>query len=242
MSQGVTGLIKTEARKRLSVVSTAAQITFRPSAFAQELSLRGEAALGRAIKFFLASVGIVLLIEAIFSFAFNTAFSDIVHHAFPIFVVLAGGVAMFVLLKLMLTRNVGFAASVAGTLYVGGACLLVMISIIFVLLTADFVVSYNGVVNSPCKSRTIICLLSGGALNEYDIVAPSQGALGTSFPFIILVMLASAIHYSRVLAKVLKATMGVAGWRTYIAAVVSIVLLTPISLIVINTIYRGLYS
>jgi hypothetical protein len=242
MSESVTGLIKSEARKKLSVVSTAAQITFRPSAFAVEMSQRGEADLGRAMKFFLASVGIVLVIEAVFSFAFNTAFSDIVHHAFPILVVLAGGFAIYVLLKLLMTRGVRFAETVADTLYVGGGALLFMISVIFVLLTADFLVSYNGVVNSHCKSRTIICLLSGGELSEYDALPPSQGALGTSFPFIILVMLLSAIHYSRVLAKVLKATMGVPAWRTYIASFVSIVVLTPVSLVGINTIYRALYG
>jgi hypothetical protein len=242
MSESVTGLIKSEARKKLSVVSTAAQITFRPSAFALEMSQHGEADLGRAMKFFLASVGIVLVIEAVFSFVFKTAFSDIVHHAFPILVVLAGGFTIYVFLKLLMTRDVRFAETVADTLYVGGGALLFMISVIFVLLTADFLVSYNGVVNSPCKSRTIICLLSGGDLSEYDVVAPSQGALGTSFPFIILLMVLSAIHYSRVLAKVLKATMGVPAWRTYIAAFVSIVVLTPASLIGINIIYRALYS
>jgi hypothetical protein len=194
------------------------------------------------MRFFLASVGIVLAIEALFSFVFNTAFSDIVHHAFPILVVLAGGLTIYAFLKLLLTPGVRFAQTAADTLYVGGGALLLMISVIFVLLTADFLVSYNGVVNSPCTSRTIICLLSGGELSEYDALPPSQGALGTSFPFIILVMLVSAIHYSRVLAKVLKATMGVSAWRTYVAALLSIVLLTPVSLIGINTIYRVLYS
>jgi hypothetical protein len=243
MSDGVTSLIKSEARKRLSVVSTAVQMTFRPSAFAADMSQRREGGdLGRAMKFFLAAVGIVLAIEALFSFVFNTAFSDIVHHAFPILVVLAGSVTIYVLLKMLLTQGIGFKETAEGTLYVGGGALLVMISVIFAMLTADFLVSYQGVVNSPCKSRTIICLLSGGALNEYDVVAPSQGALGTSFPFIILVMLVSAIHYSRVLAKVFKATMGVSPWRTYLAAAISIVGLSPVSLIAINTIYRALYS
>jgi hypothetical protein len=111
-----------------------------------------------------------------------------------------------------------------------------------VLLTADFLVSYDAVVNSSCASRTIICLLSGGSLSEYDVPRQNTGALGTSFPLIILIMLLSAIHYSRVLAKVLKASMGVSPWRTYIAALLSIVLLTPISLVGINVVYRALYS
>jgi hypothetical protein len=35
--------------------------------------------------------------------------------------------------------------------------------------------------------------------------------------------------------------MGVAAWRTYIAAAVSLVLLTPLSLGTINAVYRVLY-
>jgi hypothetical protein len=241
MSERVTGWLAAEAWKKLSVLSTAAQITFRPAFFAEAKRLPGEADLRRAMRFFLASVGIVLAIEAAFSLAFATAFSDIVHHSFPILVVLAGGITMYVLLKVLLARNVSLAVTMDNTLFVGGAALLVMISVIFTLLTVDFLVSYNGVLNSPCAHRTIICLLSGGSLTEYDVPPPQQGALGTSFPFIILVMLASAVHYSRVLAKVLKATMGVAAWRTYIAAAVSLVLLTPLSLGTINAVYRVLY-
>jgi hypothetical protein len=200
-----------------------------------------EADLKGATRFFLACVGIVLVIEAIFSFAFDTAFSDIVHHAFPILVVVAGGFTMYAFLKGLLTRGVHFAPTMEATLLVGGAALLVMITTIFALLTADFLFSYDAVKSSPCADRTIICLLSGGMLREYDMPAANTGALGTSFPFIILVMLVSAVHYSRVLAKVLRATTEVAAWRTYLAAAASIVLLTPFSLAAINAVYRMLY-
>lgn len=240
MPSSVASWFAGAVRKRVSVVATAAQATFRPTAFAGGMAAR-ETDLKGAARFFLASVGIVLLIEAGFSFAFDTAFSDIVHHAFPILVVLAGGFTIYLFLMGLLTPGVRFGTTMEATLLVGGSALLVMITTIFALLTADFLVSYAAVKSSPCADRTIICLLSGGSLREYDVPQANTGALGWSFPFILIVMLASAIHYSRVLAKVLRATMGVPAWRTYTAAAVSIVLLTPLSLGAINAVYRLLY-
>ena len=111
----------------------------------------------------------MLAIEADFSFAFDTAFSAIVHHSFPVLVALLGGVAVYACLKLLATPGVRFNPTLATTLYVGGAAILFMIMCIFVLLTADFLASYPDVKASPCQHRTIICLVSGGSLNEYDV-------------------------------------------------------------------------
>lgn len=194
-----------------------------------------------AFRFFLGCVGLVLAIEAVFSFAFDTAFSDIVHHSFPVLVVLLGGVAVYVCLKLLFTRGVRFTVTLGATLYVGGAAILYMITCIFALLTVDFLVSYPYVKASPCAHRTIICLISGGSLTEYDV--PRQtGSLGWSFPLILFVILATLLHYSRALAKTLGASMGVTPWRTYIATAISVIVLSPLSLLAVNAVYRFLYG
>jgi hypothetical protein len=125
------------------------------------------------------------------------------------------------------------------TLYVGGAALLFMITTIFLLLSLDFLASYDDVKSSPCAHRTIICLVSGGSLSEYDVPGHQTGMLGASLPFILFVILGTIVHYSRVLAKTLKAGWAVA---TYIAAALSVVLLTPTYLLIINTIYGWLYK
>jgi hypothetical protein len=237
----VAGWLSTQVRSRLSVVSTAAKISFRPSAFADYVRLNPGFDVLNALKFFLRCVGIVLAIEAIFSFAFNTAFSDLVHHSFPVFVALLGGVTMYLFLKLLFTPNIRFTSTLGTTLYVGGAALVVMITSIFVLLTADFLVHYQDIKASPCSYRTIICLISGGTLSQYDVPRRTSGTLGVSFPFILLIMLATLIHYGRVLAKALRASMGVSAWRTYVSATVSVILLGPTSLLAINAVYRVLY-
>lgn len=241
MSGNIGRWLSTRANQKLSVLSTASKITFRPSAFAGEFPYDARADVAAAGQFFLACVGIVLTIEAVFSFAFNTAFSDLVHHSFPVFVALLGGFTMHAFLKLLLTPDIHLAGTLGSTLYVGGAALLFMITAIFLLLTVDFLASYQDVENSPCTYRTIICLLSGGSLTQYDVPRQRSGTLGMSFPIILLVMLGTVLYYSRALAKALKAGWAVAPWRTYVAATFSVVLLTPVSLLIINAIYRLLY-
>ncbi len=234
--------LSAEAHKRLSVLSTASKITFQPSAFVSDVQNdagRGVVAAGR---YFLTCVGIVLAIEAVFSFVFKTAFSDLVHHSFPVFVALLGSFTMYAFLKLLLTPNIRFGETLATTLYVGGAALLFMITTIFVLLSLDFAASYEVVSNSPCAHRTIICLVSGGGLSEYDVPGHQTGMLGVSFPFILLVIVGTVIYYTSVLAKALHTGWAVTRWRTYVAAALSVVLLTPVSLMTINAIYRYLYA
>jgi len=233
--------LSAQASQRLSVLSTASRITFRPLAFAGGFGHDAGADVVAAGRYFLTCVGIVLAIEAIFSFAFSTAFSDLVHHSFPVLVALLGGFTMYAFLKLLLTPNIHLAGTLASTLYVGGAALLFMITCIFLLLTVDFLVSYESIKDSPCTHRTIMCLLSGGSLTQYDVPSRQSGTLGMSSPFIFLVMLGTVVHFSRALAKVLKAGWAVAPWRTYVAAAFSFVLLAPASLLIINAIYRLLY-
>lgn len=241
VAKAIGDWLSTEVKRRASVVSTASKITFRPSAFADALASDMEPGVSAAFRFFLGSVALVLAIEAVFSFAFDTAFSDIVHHSFPVLVVLLGGVTVYLCLKLLFTPDVSFNPTLGTTLYVGGAAILFMITSIFALLTADFLVSYPHVKASPCEHRTIICLLSGGTLNEYAVPRKTS-PLGWSFPVILFVNLATLLHYSRVLAKALRASMGVSPWRTYIAAAITVIVLSPLSLMAVNAVYRFLYG
>jgi hypothetical protein len=239
----IGGWLSRQTRKKLSVLSTASRITLRPSTFAGDhRNGAGGSGVVAAGRFFLACVGIVLAIEAVFSLAFNTAFSDLVHHSFPVFVALLGGFTMHAFLKLLLTPNIRLAGTLESTLYVGGAALLFMIATIFLLLTVDFLASYQDIKTSPCTYRTIICLLSGGSLTQYDVPSHRSGVLGMSFPFVLLVMVGTVVYYSRVLAKALQTGWAVSPWRTYVAAALSVVLLTPVSLLAINAIYRLLYQ
>jgi hypothetical protein len=238
----ITRTLSAEAHKRLSVLATAAEITFHPSAFAGDVKAQAARGIVAAGRYFLTCVGLVLAIEAVFSFVFRTAFSDLVHHSFPVLVALLGAFTMHAFLKLLLTPGIRFSETLETTLYVGGAALLFMTTTIFALLTLDFAASYDIVKNSPCEHRTIICLVSGGSLSEYDVPGHQTGNLGVSFPFILIVMAGCTIYYSRVLAKALQTGWGVARWRTYAAAALSVVLLSPISLMTINAIYGYLYA
>jgi hypothetical protein len=87
MRRMLADVLANEARKRWSLVATAL-ITVRPSAFIDRLALEDSVGLREPLRFFLVSVGIILAVEAAFSLAFNTAFSDLVHHLFPVFVAL----------------------------------------------------------------------------------------------------------------------------------------------------------
>ena len=115
---------------------------------------------------------------------------------FPVIVVLLAGFAVYLLLKIIVTRNVTLAGTLDATLTVGGAALLVMVTIIFTLLAADFLASHDAIRTSSCEHRTIMCLISGGAGVEYAMPGNTTGTLGLSFPFILVVMLMTVLHYT----------------------------------------------
>jgi hypothetical protein len=183
-------------------------------------------------------------IEAIFSLAFDTDFSDMIHHSFPVFVALTGGVAVYALLKLLFTRGVSLRGTVQSTLLVGGAALIVMITLIFGLLTADFTMNIENVRSSSCAHRTIMCLLSGNIQYDYDLIG-SGGTIetqGWSYGPILIVILLTALYYTHVLSTFLKWRMKVARWRTYVASFISVLVLSPAYLLLLNTVYLALYG
>ncbi len=237
-------IIAQEANKRWSLVATAAEITLRPSAFADTMAKRPGGPLRAACRFMLLTVGTVLLIEAVFSYVFKTAFSDFIHHAFPILVAATGGIAVYALLKLLWTRTARFSDTLAGCLYVGGTALLVMVVAIFTLLTVDFATNTTSVMTSGCAPRTIMCLLSGNTQSEYGLMqnVATDETQGWSFSVILWTILICLVFYTAVLTTVLKRTMSVARWRTIIAVTISVVLLSPGYLVLLNAIYRWLYS
>lgn len=241
MRLAVSDWVSRQVRTRFAVLSTASTLTFRPSSFARDVCNRTDIDIASAMRFFWTCVGIVLAVEAAFSFGFATEFSDIVHHSFPVLVVLTAGFTIWLILKLLLTKGLRLDATLALTLYTGGAAILFTVVTVFALLTADFLASQDAVRASPCRHRTIICLISGGALTEYDIPRGTTGSLGTSVPAILLIILAAVVHYTRVLAKALQAVMGTARWRSYIATVISLVLLSPVAILTVNAIYRLIY-
>jgi hypothetical protein len=245
MRSSLAKVLTNEAKKRWSLIATAALVTARPSAFIDRVALEDSIDLRAPLRFFLISVGVVLAIEAAFSFVFDTAFSDLVHHLFPAFVALTGGIAIYVVLKLLFTRNVRFASTLEGALYVGGTALLVMITAIFLLLAVDFASNYHSVMASSCGHRTIMCLLSGNLQYDYDLpkeVVRTPETQGWSLGYILLIIFAALFYYTHVLSTVLKRRMGVARWRTYVASFVAVVLLSPVYLFLLNTIYRALYG
>lgn len=244
MSNSVAGLVGQEISKRWSVLRTVGLITARPASFADRMPATAANGLWPALRFFVKAVGIVIAIEAAFSFAFNTAFSDLVHHAFPILVALTGGVAVWAVLKVLMTRSATFNETVAASLYVGGAALVVMITTVFALLTADFAANYASVMGSACEHRTIMCLLSGNVQYDYEMLgtAGTRETQGASYAPIVLVILLSIAYFTHVLASVLRRRLGVARWRTYAAALVSVIVLSPIYLVLLNGIYRTLYG
>lgn len=226
------------------MVRTAALITARPSRFADQMSNEPLTGLWPALRFFLKAVGLVTAVEALFSFTFNTAFSDLVHHAFPVLVALTGGVAVYALLKVLFTQGATFGGTVAASLYAGGAALIVMITMIFGLLTADFAANYDSVMGSQCEHRTIMCLLSGNRQYAYDAIAQggSNETQGWSYGPILLVMLFCIVYFTHVLSTLLKRRLGVPRWRTYLAAFTSVIVLSPAYILLLNGIYRALYG
>jgi hypothetical protein len=94
------------------------------------------------------AVSIVLAVEAMFSMVFETAFSDLVHHSFPVFVALTGDAAVYLILELLFTRGVHFNRTVQSMLYVGGAALIFMVTASFGLIAADFSLNFGSVMGS----------------------------------------------------------------------------------------------
>ena len=240
----ISDLVGSEIAKRRTLLRTAALISFRPTAFAARMPAADQDGLWPPLRFFVKVVGLVIAIETAFSIVFKTAFSDLIHHAFPILVALTGGVAIYVLLKLMWTRAATFTETLASALYTGSAALLVMITSIFALLTADFAANYDSVMASGCAHRTIMCLLSGNV--QYDYAALGTGGTGEtqgwSYTPILLVIFACILYFTHVLATLLKCRLGVARWRTSLAALFAVLLLSPVYLLVLNGIYRALYG
>lgn len=148
MRQLISRFVGKEVAKRWSLLRTAALITLRPSAFSERIATEEADVVLPSSRFFLMAVGIVLAVEALFSVVFETAFSDLVHHSFPVFVALTGGVAVYLILKLLFTRGVHFNRTVQSTLYVGGAALIFMVTAIFGLLAADFSLNFGSVIGS----------------------------------------------------------------------------------------------
>jgi hypothetical protein len=148
MRQLISRFVGKEVAKRWSLLRTAALITLRPSAFSERIATEEADVVLPSSRFFLMAVGIVLANEALFSVAFETAFSDLVHHSFPVFVALTGGAAVYLILKLLFTRGVHFNRTVQSMLYVGGAALIFMVTAIFGLLAADFSLNFGSVIGS----------------------------------------------------------------------------------------------
>lgn len=233
-----------EARKRWSLLTTAFAVTASPTAFVHENVTPNPAALRAATRFILLAVATVLLIETAFSLVFQTAFSDLIHHAFPILVALTGGFAIYVVLKLLWTKAATLSGVLTGSFYVGGTALLVMLALIFLWLGIDFTINYNSVLNSGCKPRTIMCLVSGNTQTDYGLLqdAGSTETQGESFKYVIWTIIACIAIYTSVLATVFKAQMGIARWRTIVAAVVAVFILSPIYMVLLNMIYRWFYA
>ena len=231
-----------QAQKRLNLLRRTAQVTLQPHVFVQGLS-EAPPRLTPALKFFFGAVGIILVIETAFSFVFKTAFSDLVHHAYPVVIGLAGGLTIYVILKLLLTRQASFQRTLETSFYVGGAALLVMIGVIFALLTADFGTNYQSVLASGCQHRTIMCLLSGNTQSEYGLMqdVATRETQGASYPLILLTMLVSFVYFTGILTFAFKRLMGIARWRTILASMLALILLTMPALLLLNAIYRLLY-
>jgi hypothetical protein len=148
MRQLISRFLGKEVAKSWSLLRTAALITLRPSAFSERIATEEADVVLPSSRFFLMAVGIVLAVEALFSVAFETAFSDLVHHSFPVFVALTGGVAQYLILKLLFTRGVHLNRTVQSMLYVGRAALIFMVTAIFGLLATDFSLNFGSVIGS----------------------------------------------------------------------------------------------
>lgn len=237
-------IISREARKRWSLLATTAEITLRPSKFADRLEQQGVSSVRPAFRFMLLSVGSVLMLEVLFSVVFNTTFSDLIHHSFAILVVVTGGIAIFCVLKGMFTRNVDFKPTVQAELYVGCAALFVMMMLIFAVVSIDFATNYKSVINSGCSPRTLMCLLSGNTQTEYGLLQDvgTPETQGWSFAYVVWIILICLVFYIGVLSTVFKKLMGVARWRTIFSAFVAVVTLSPFYLVLLNAIYRWFYE
>lgn len=234
--------VRRQAAARFVVLARVLGITFRPSDFAADFASGRAGGVGHAFRHFATCVGLLLVVEGVFSLAFDTEFSDIVHHSFPVLVVLASGVTVHLCLKLLLARSADLGLTSAASYYVGGSALLVTFGVVFAVLAVDFAAHSAAVAQSPCRNRTIICILSGGRLAEYNVPPPARDGPGASLPLVGLVLLAAALHYTHVFSTVLRTASGIARWRSYVAVLASVTILAPLSLLAINAIYRALYA
>ncbi|MCH9765249.1 MAG: hypothetical protein K0U34_04565, partial [Alphaproteobacteria bacterium] len=73
MASLIARAVKAAARTRWSLLTTTADITARPSTFADGLAQTQSRTRASALRFFLQAVGLVLAIETIFSLVFDTA-------------------------------------------------------------------------------------------------------------------------------------------------------------------------
>lgn len=249
MARNLASWLQDQSLRTLSILPMALAMTFHSTAFSDRIQLSDKDDLYRAINYFVACVAAVLAIEAAFSFIFQTAFSDFIHYFFPIFVSLTGAFCIYVILKLLLTRNITVEGVLHCTLYVAGAALLISITSIFVILSTDFFIHYDSVMHSSCRHRTIMCLLTGNLQYTYDLpdgmsaTGPTgPETQGASLPIVLLLIIVLVVYYIHVLSTVLKTKMGVARWRTYVSAWLSILLLTPAYLFIINAIYTAMYG
>jgi hypothetical protein len=119
-----------------------------------------------------------------------------------------------------------------------------MVVLIFALLSADFAQNWESVRSSACTYRTIMCLLSGNLQYDYEAIGAggTNETQGWSYGPILAVILSALIYYTYVLSTFLKRRMGVARWRTFTTALVSVFALTPVYLVSLNAIYRALYG
>jgi hypothetical protein len=148
MRQLISRFLGKEVAKSWSLLRTAALITLRPSAFSERIATEEADVVLPSSRFLLMAVSIVLAVEAMFSVVFETPFSNLVHHSFPVFVALTGGAAVYLILKLLFTRGVHFNRTVQSMLYVGGAALIFMVTASFGLIAADFSLNFGSVMGS----------------------------------------------------------------------------------------------
>ena len=98
--------------------------------------------------------------------------------------------------------------------------------------------------SSSCAHRTIMCLLSGNIQYDYELIG-TGGTIetqGWSYGPILIVILVSLLYFTHVLSTFLKLRMKVARWRTYLVSFISVLVLSPAFLILLNSIYRALYG
>lgn len=252
MQDNFASWLSHQGQSVLSVLDNAFTVTFRPSAFPDRIRLGEGASFHNAINFFIACVGATIAVEAVFSFVFDTSYSDFIHYFFPIFVAMTGALSIYAILKIIFTKNLSFTDLAHCSFYVFGAALLFTVAIVLAMISLDFIVHRELIAQSSCKYRTIMCLLSHAAdpaakegygyEYEYGYGVRPGWTLGLSLIPAYLFVFVSALYYARVLSIVLKKKLDVARWRTCAAALVTLIVLTPSYFAIINAIYAAAYA